>query len=92
MRDDIDYLDDDEGHDLLSLGKDTLKWMPIKKTTLLGLVLLVVLSTTFIDHVLAKIPGSVALDRVSDKGTIVQIIVILIAFIVINFIVDHDML
>ncbi len=92
MRDDIDYLDDDEGHDLLSLGKDTLKWMPVKKTTLLGLVLLVVLSTTFIDHVLAKIPGSVALDRVSDKGTIVQIIVILIAFIVINFIVDHDML
>lgn len=93
MRDDVEYLDDEEeGHDLLSLGKDTMKWMPVKKTTLLGLILLIVLSTTFIDHILTKIPGSVVLDRVSNKGTLVQILFILIGFIMINFIVDNDML
>lgn len=88
MRDDIDYLDDDEGNDFITLGKDLFSKVPFKKAALLALVMVLVMSTTFINTVLTRISGAVDLECTTTKGSLIQILVIVLAYIGIDIIIN----
>ena len=86
MNKDVEYLDD-EGHDFISLFRDVVAKVPFKKSALLTLVMLLVFSTVFINIILARIPGAVAVE-VTTKGTVIQILVVIFAYIIIDYAVN----
>ena len=92
MRDDIDYLNDEEGHDFLTLGKDLFSKIPLKKAALLALVMVLVLSTTFISTVLSKISGAVVLENTTTKGSLIQVLVVVLAYIGIDIIINAELI
>ncbi len=87
MRDDVEYLDD-ESHDFISLGKDLITQIPYKKAFLLAIVMVFVMSSSFINSILANVQGAVVMDNTTTKGTLIQITIITIAYIFIDMIID----
>jgi hypothetical protein len=86
MSKDIEYFDE-EGHDFISLFRDVVAKVPFKKAALLTLVMFLVFSTVFINIILARIPGTVNVE-VTTRGTVVQIIVVIFAYIIIDYAVN----
>lgn len=90
MREDIDYLDDEEGHDFITLGKEIIQKIPFKKAALLAIALVFVLNTVFIKSFLNFIPGAVIAENPTTKGSFIQIACIVVAYIFIDLVVNAE--
>lgn len=89
MRSEVEYLDDDEGNDFISLGRDLLAKIPFKKAAILSIFMILIFSTVFIHTVLSRIPNSVELNTPNTKGTLIQITVVVIIYIIIDVLVSE---
>lgn len=85
---DIEAISDND--DLIKVGSRLFQNIPYKKAGLLGIVLLLVLSTNFI-RLMEVIPDTVAMGSPTTKGSVIQIVVILLAYIVIDLLVSSGM-
>lgn len=92
MSDDEDDFEDitESGDDLIKVGQRVFSRVPYKKTALLSLVLFLVLSSNFV-ALLENIPDAFAVGCPTTKGSLLQMIVIILAFIVIDMMVNANL-
>ncbi len=89
---DEDRLWEDHGDDFPSMTVDMLKHIPFKEAFLLFLLMVFVFSDLFIEIFLTGIYDALEGDSPTTKGTMIQIIVSVIGFIVIDLLISGGFL
>lgn len=90
MSDPIDNVDveDTNKSDLMSMSGNLLQRVNIKVAICLLILGMILFSDVFIDGVLNKIPGTVHGECTTTKGTMIQLIIFILAYLVIDLLVQ----
>jgi hypothetical protein len=94
MSDPIDNIDtvDPNKSDFVSVGGNVLQNINIKVAVLLLIIGMILFSDIFIDGVLAKINGTVHGECTTTKGTMIQLIMLVLSYIVIDLLVQSKII
>ena len=94
MSDPIDNIDtvDPNKSDFVSVGGNVLQNINIKVAVLLLIIGMILFSDIFIDGVLAKISGTVHGECTTTKGTMIQLIMLVLSYIVIDLLVQSKII
>jgi len=90
--DDVEYLGCDGGDDFISLGRDMLMRIPFKKAAFLLVFMVLIFSNVFINTVLTRIPQALELGVPTTRGTMIQITIIIVAYIVLDILVNEKVI
>lgn len=90
MSDPIDNIDtvDPNKSDFVSFGGNLLQSINIKVSVLLLIIGMILFSDVFIDGVLSKIDGTVRGECTTTKGTMIQLIILVLSYIVVDLLVQ----
>lgn len=95
LKNDIDNSESDydpKKSDFVEIGQGIVTCINVKVAFFLFLLCMIIFSDVFIDNVLLKIPESVESGCTTTKGTIIQIGIVSIGYIFIDFLVQKKWL
>jgi hypothetical protein len=78
--------------DFVKISSDTLSCLNIKVAFFLLLVGMVIFSDVFIDNILSKIPSTIEGELTTTKGTMIQLMIFIILYLLLDLIVQKKWL
>jgi hypothetical protein len=89
---DFDVMEDKNKSDFASLFVDGCKQIPYKRVFFLFLFMMFVFSDFFISNILSQIKDTTYMDTTTTKGTLIQIIIVLVMYIGIDILVGNNII
>jgi hypothetical protein len=71
---------------------DIAQQIPYKRAFLLFLAMAFVFSDFFNASILAHIPDSVYMENTTTKGTLIQILCVLLMFVILDILIQHNLI
>lgn len=87
-----DTQDDPKKSDFVKIGSDVATSLNIKIAFFLFIIGMVIFSDVFIDGVLSKMPDTVQGEITTTKGTMLQLLIFVLLYIVVDLVVQRKWL